>query len=541
TRMLIWFERNCRDGVYIFENQDAVARGLGTPEVLAISRGLRNSPLAIFHVIGQAMANAGALDVEEILSGVDDAGWYEEHVGRPGRKGLEVYYALRAFFREHQTQRDFELRARVKGLMSNRDVIEFARNRLGTEADISVVLRGFHQRRGEARNRPGEERLLAGIVDARQRAMARQQQRFAGDRDRTEIFDELSAMEAELQGMSWEQTGMFYDRAAEKIDQMMGRYDRRVFAEEAVEFIFISDEITRFDLMLLAELLSETDLFVFAFDLTLTRIFESDNLVEFEEILEVVLNQTALILESRSNGDQVSRPFIEVLVRQALDRFVQKPFVSRAEAEAVVAPDSEAFGRLFEQAEGNQEIVYLKSFFMDTALSLFRSGSTRRRLRNIYQKGTFSRWVFQRLFEVARRFIDDPNGNMMHALRVEGDRRDRVFDYQFQDVMRLAAPKFLEKASDDDFDALFSDMFGVYLQEVLPRKAKINDEAATIMLEFALSIRTPEQGKKLAAALSKMMNAMADIVTRNLAMVRELELDIAQLEQRRSGPAGQIS
>ncbi len=113
-----WYgEQGWNKNFYLLDSDNAYQiHGLAAKKMIAVSKKIKNEPLAWFHEIAEAMAAAGELNYKNILENLSDENkiWYEEHLAKEGRAGLELHYAIRALQREAFRERDQALGDKIK-------------------------------------------------------------------------------------------------------------------------------------------------------------------------------------------------------------------------------------------------------------------------------------------------------------------------------------------------------------------------------------------------------------------------------------------
>ncbi len=194
--ILDWFDEVFKGRLLILED-NALTQGIGAMSgdsgIIAVSKQHQRDFIAWFHEVAEAMSP----NPEAILQGLDQdsRSWYDRHMAKGGRQGMERHYAIRALQREAFGQEDIHLTYKIKGRLSADTVVHLlARSRLKTSRPVRLE---FYRRRGTVENKKQELALLQELVDAQrqieQEEEGRQQlERAASDRRQAE---EMTAKE----------------------------------------------------------------------------------------------------------------------------------------------------------------------------------------------------------------------------------------------------------------------------------------------------------------------------------------------------------
>ncbi len=160
--ILEWYNTHFQDYYVIAENPYGI-QGLGQENVIAVSQRFSEEPIVLLHEIAEAMGHAGRLQAENILPLLKDTAWFYEHIRKPGRKGMDLHYALRALMRELNTQADRSVTLEIQGRFSIKEAADLAKQ-LSPQLMTPPLLKDFRAIRETANSRAEEETLIRELI-----------------------------------------------------------------------------------------------------------------------------------------------------------------------------------------------------------------------------------------------------------------------------------------------------------------------------------------------------------------------------------------
>jgi signal transduction histidine kinase len=167
TSITDWFLSEFIGDIVLLEDNEYGIKGIGSKKIIGFYEGYQNESIAIFHEIAEAMGSAGQLSYETILSALKDRAWYDQHMSKGGREGLELHYAIRALQREILTRMDSDFTLVVKGRLSKMEINRFISAK---EKESKVRLRRgrivheFSSARRDLQNKEQELKLLNDLI-----------------------------------------------------------------------------------------------------------------------------------------------------------------------------------------------------------------------------------------------------------------------------------------------------------------------------------------------------------------------------------------
>lgn len=177
TGIVEWFNKNF-SRYYVIEENAYGIHGLGRENAAAVSERFKDSGLVLLHEAAEAMGDAGRLHAQNILPLIKDTDWFYGHINKPGRRGMDLHYALRALMREINAQADRTLTLEIQGRFTTREIQEVAEQE-SPGLNTVPVIQDFQELRRTARTRAEEEVILKELISKHAALQAQQQKEEA--------------------------------------------------------------------------------------------------------------------------------------------------------------------------------------------------------------------------------------------------------------------------------------------------------------------------------------------------------------------------